>query len=415
MAASQAQTPIAGTSPEEAAARLLQAQAVARKAMADATTAEVAADAALAKAALGDPAAGPFKGIVNSGDKAAVAETNILARQALSDMADEIAQKLVEGGGERFLLSSGAPPTFDALGAFEFRRSLVDRMLQDASTTSGELLPDQGPADTDRNRRIAPSRVVGLATAGVALSGVNALLGYARTNTSIGGSVIDVGQRPLLVAVAAKLLQSGKRVWIDGGPAPLSATIAEPLHGKLADLSTAIAYARTIIDHHVRLLDSIAPPVQVSGQPDVSDAHAHERFRHQRAKDVLLEAVGAAEMFLQSFLTGDGAHLEKILQQADTQAFLEDGYWVSLAIDGAFGSSIIKEHLFAGWLGGIPLMISATVTASWACYRGRDLQLEDAGSTYIYSGLQNINRLSSHSERPTNSNHTGLAAKLYNK
>jgi hypothetical protein len=249
------------------AATVAEKLANARKAVADASTAESAASVSGLKAAIGEPAAGPFSGSVEAGDGAASAEINLLARRQLQALASSLATAIarqVAAGAAIWLTAGDGPPDFSHDAAVEDRLALVEGAADSARTTSDKTMGHKavghaGAAKTvagDLHPRlfglVGPLAVAGLAlgggaplaAAGLVLGGVTSLLGYLKTDYKLGGAALTLGDRVLMIPLAQALQSGGRRVWLAASPPAPSPEDRAALRRRLSALSDEVALLR---------------------------------------------------------------------------------------------------------------------------------------------------------------------------
>lgn len=359
------------------AATVSQTEANARKANAEASDAEQTAALNRVKSALGEPAAGAFSGDVQLADGAALAEPNFLARAALATVATAITKGVAKAIGERktvYLTTSDGPPDLAHDSALASRIALVEDACRTATQLSDTALGGGERA------MFAP-----LATAGLVVSGVSALLGYFKTDFKIGSDEVKVSDRDLLVLVGTELAGQQLSVLVDGFPPSPGKKIVDAVQTQLLDLSTEVTDLRGRVAQHAAAIASIyqaaaapASPADqqgdqtgTAGQKQDAAADARARAAHEQAG----AACTAATMLYDTFVTsldadaGGISFLERALRERRLRERLGDKAAVlSLKVDGNWATHIVRKNFLSGLFGKLPIRISATVGASWAAY-----------------------------------------------
>lgn len=363
-------------------ATVQEAEAKARKATVEASDAEAASSLNKLKAALGEPAPGPFSGDVTLADGAALSEANALARTELVSLAADIAGKVATTIGERtvvYLTAADGPPDLSHDSALTLRMALVANTADEARRLSDDALNDSVDA---RSLTFAP-----IAAAGLVLSGVSALLGYFKTDFKIGGEQVTVSDRDLAILIGSALVANSATVLIDGFPPAPGQELADAVQSSLSNLSTKVTTLRgriAVHDAQLAALDQAAatPPTGAGAengdqsQNQQSDSSQQTDTGPARAANEQAKAACAAAITLYDALitsleadAGGISFLERALRERRLRATLGDkAALVSLKIDGGWATHIVRKNILSGLFGNLPVRVSATVGASWAAY-----------------------------------------------
>lgn len=368
-------------------AKVAKAQAEARSAVASAETTEAAARTATAKALIGDIPPAPYTGSVTTTEAAALAEHNKLAREALLDLADGIAEDVVERVGDNvFVTADDVGPSRAAAENFSLNSGLVRQALERAIKLSGQL-DGSVTGDDDASDSLAAAAVIPLV-----LSGLNSFFSYARSDHTLSGRELQPGERTLVTAVAHGLLNAGKRVRLDGPPAPVAEAELEKLTDELAQLSSDASEARALAAHHASRIKDLSPKeAPPAAQASVADAASdvtdpdptNQRPLHERALGSLNAAVKLYDELEASLLAAvDGrSGIARVAAARTLASFLdvEGGAILVVKLDGVFGSTLSTKNLLTTVMGEIPYKLSVQAQASWRCFDAKTSDLIVAG------------------------------------
>ena len=386
-----------------AQATLVKLQAEARKASAEAGTAEVAARGGALKAAIGEVAASGLSGSVTTSDGAGLAEGNAQAIAALGTVGKRIAEKIAAVDAARILLVLGtAAPSTAAATAFDFEERLVARTLDDALAATAVPSHAVEHRVTFGEDRMTLIEGVGaaaglgaaalggpvLTTVGLGLSGLNAVLGYARTDVTLGGREVKPHDRALLAAIAAGLVAPGRRVRLDGAASPVDHATITRLTARIEKLAASAAEVRArAADYAAKIARGSAKPTPPGddaasgGKPPAAHHPDPNVPLYQRALAVLDAALATFDAFYASLLHDDGTgpFVVRIAQAIELDHFVRGGAVALGSLDGAWSSTLSKKNLLTGLLGRVPYEVNAFVTASWQLIDGGTAEVVAAG------------------------------------
>jgi hypothetical protein len=387
------------------AATVMQSRAAARKAEADASAAETTAATARLKAAFGDAPAAPYSGAVKMEDGAGLAEINALARSSLAKLADRIVADLaehLETASSVFVSANDTFPVFANHHALELRLKLIETIARAAEAAR---LPRRGaPEAPPRGAALVEAEMLApeiagltaaslagsvaaspIAAAGLALSGAGALLSYFKSDFSIGGSAISVADRALILCVAQRLRNyRAATVVIDGFLPLASASRLEAFYDRFDKLAKSVAALREqAAERHAPPAESGAASAAKPSADAAKEKHAPRGADEGGSKPVDSPArdgvLSARESAISLFdaLTADvcaDAGGMPLFERATREATLLDllgnsAMFLSLKMDGAWGTHFSRTNLFTGFFNYVPVKISATTAASWAAVR----------------------------------------------
>ena len=369
-------------------ANLVKLQAEARKASADASTAEVAARSGALKAAIGEIAGSGIAGSVTASETAGIAESNALVSGALGTVAAAIAAKLAATPHRRFLLVLGtAPPSVTAAGAFELQLQLVAKSLTDAlAATEPDADRDEAPSSRAAGQRSLTGDLLtsSLFTApGLVLSGLNAVLSYARTDVTLGGREVKPHDRALLSGVAGALVAADKEVRLDGPSGAVRHATISHLVRRIEPLASSAA---TVRQRAAGFAAKIADATKSTATTAEDKPGAHrpdpELPLYQRALATLDAALATFDGFYASLLHDDGTGplVLRIAEALEVDELVRTSAVVLLAFDGAWSSTLSKKNILSSLFGCVPFEVNAYVTASWQLLDGATGAVLGAGT-----------------------------------
>ncbi|QOT74450.1 hypothetical protein H5V43_21425 (plasmid) [Sphingobium fuliginis] len=337
--------------------------AAARRAVAEADSAELDAATKALKARIGEATAGPYKGAVDIGTDAGVAEINHLARKSLDTLAGKLSAQIRTAIGSTpvtvLLTSAESLALFQHADALNARCSLVENAVSGALKVSNEALQRAAPSAGNRRAGLAAP----IAAAALILGGVDALLGFARTDYKVGGRALAPSDRSLLLAVASTLRGNGLKVLVDGFSPPAADTERTALAARLAKLAADAATLRARSAYHTGAVARIDEGLEAAKQasagdkgeqdtpPDDLDADPlGDRAAHEAA---LGAANGAVALFdtLAAAIQADAGGVP-LLERAAAEETLRKalgatGRIVTVKLDGAWGTHVSKQNILS--------------------------------------------------------------------
>jgi hypothetical protein len=187
-----------------AAANAAKSVSDSEKAAADAEKAKTDAQTAAFKAQFGDIPSSGYSGSVDLKDKAGSTESALLAARAINLAADAILLrekvKTAVQGREVWVFALGDLPSFQSLLLFRSYIGTVRTTFKNANDDATSRLNRDNERDTAFGVRATP-----LVAAGLGLDAINKLLGFFRTDYSIGGVDLSYDDTVLVHSIAGKL------------------------------------------------------------------------------------------------------------------------------------------------------------------------------------------------------------------
>lgn len=298
----------------------------------------------------GSVTGGSFAGAVEMKNTAGAAEANLLASQAIRSAAARIAVqiKTPTTGKLIFLFSVKDFPNFQRLTAFRFRKELVKQAYKTAKVSGGgeeavEALP---------------------ALASGALDTLSKILGFFKSDFTVGGIELKADESQLIFALAGSLPDREVHLPAIYNPSA-QAKAVNRMTGALADL----AALRTNANNEIKTLSDAIEQLEKESDGQKKEATAKARLE-------LLKGVAALhDAFLTSLTTPDSNGILPISLLAQEfaidDALQAEATVLLVKLENAAGGYFIKKNLFTG-LGAMPLYHMGGSTASYVLLSGKE-------------------------------------------
>jgi predicted nuclease with TOPRIM domain len=320
----------------------------AQKALADAQS-----QAALAKY-IGDVKAGPYSGSVDMKDKAGTEEAQLLAARAVKEAGIKIASAVGQKSTKFYIFAVKDFPNFQRLTSFRFRKELLKQAFDAAGIRKPAGVVEEA---------VTPAMV----SAG--LDAFNKILGFFKTDYTIGGIETKLDESLLLFSVAGKLSTAGVEVHLPAfyEPAVQKSTI-ETLTKELAELIDLRRRAETEVKSLQGEIDQLqkqaADPQNAANKDALLKTVSELKPRLDRVNGVIA-LFDSFSAFLTTPDTNGAVPLTSIaleLAVDDALKSTEAGVLL-LRLENTGGGYLLKKNLLTG-LGKMPLyhMGGATVT-----------------------------------------------------
>ena len=342
------------------------------------------------KALFGDVPSSGIQGSVETKDRAGVTEAALLAGRAVGLAAQQIAADLTSSdfptcGTVLLLFAAADAPSFNGLLNFRAQQALLRQALADATRISIES-HQRAPMPTVE---VVPSA----AAVGMGLDAASRLLGFFRSDFSIGGVQLTVDDSMLVHALAGN--PTLRQKYVVRLPAQYNPqALANPADGILQDL-IALAALRAgngdAIDRHERaqahfLTASAAASAQI----------------HQAALAALKGANALYDAFFTGLTTADdkgSVPLSAIAREEAVARDLDSGAALLVVkLQTAGGAHYTRKSLwtFFGWM---PFYNMGGVVASYVLLSGREGDTLRSGVVPIHGGFFRSSRIQRAVER----------------
>jgi hypothetical protein len=308
----------------------------------------------------GDVKAGPYSGSVDVKDKAGTVEASLLAAYAARECAEKIADTVQEKseGKNVFIFKASDAPGFQKLMNFRFRRDLVQKSFD----TAGVRHPASGQPDV---MRVA----VTAATVAAGLGAVSNLLGFFKTDSTVGGVEVKLDEALVVHTVAGAVrrkLQSGA-VHVPSlySPKPIQDAMDE----LVAEITTLVEL-RKLADTEVEKLAAVGAD---AGKARVEQLNA---------------AIEVHDSFITWLTTANANGITPLTAVASEYAIwssLEDSTVLLVRLETSGGGYLVKKNLLTG-LGAMPLFHMGGAAVSYILFDGASGDVLAGDVVPVYGG-----------------------------
>ena len=388
---------------EDLASQITKANAT--KALADAQKATADARLAALRAQIGEVPESGYSGEVAVGKNAGETEAALLAAKAVDRAAQEIANRMPEGGnvnGEKqklLLYAAVHTPDFRAYLAFNTQLSVVEYVLNNAIFTSDKTFQDH-PKTEPMKGRIVPR----LSAVGLSLNAVNKILGFFRTDYSINPSTVTFEDSLLVHALAKKTARRGYDVLLPSifNSAVHSATLSDVIN-KITKLVIEQQSAIMKSKSHRETANSFNEQSAKDGvSDDLKESYDNKAKAHTEASESLDSAAAVYDAFFSRLTTiSDGkTPLSDVLLEAELVRFLkEDARLLIVKIEKVGGAHYTKKNI-GTLFGAMPLYHMGGAVVSFVLLRGSDGRVERSGVVPVHGGFMKANQIRAYLESP---------------
>lgn len=343
----------------------------AQKALADSV-----AQATLARY-IGDVKAGPYSGSVDMQGTAGTEEAALLANSAVREAAVRVASELPElKQSHVYVFAAREFPSFQRLLAFRFRKELIKL----AFTAAGV----QPPA-------VAQGKAVSPALVSAGLDAFSKILGFFKTDYTVGGADVKVDEAVLLYSVAGELRTKAAEVHLPlvYEPGAQSASV-KAVTIELAELVDLRSQASTLAGG---LRNQIATIEKDAAEEKIADRKAAILATGTASKlelDQLNGVIALYDSFASALTTPDAngsLPLALVAQELTVDSVLKAGAVVLLLrLENSGGGYLLKKNLWTG-LGSMPLFHMGGATVSYLALEGADGKVIAGNVVPVYGGF----------------------------
>jgi hypothetical protein len=378
------------------------AAAKAEKDLVEAQKALSDAELAAFKASLGEVPQPPHSGSVDLKDKGSELPVSLLAAQAIKKAAIQIANKLndIKKKGTLLVLASSEIPTFQNLVTYKAQLAMADNALQTALDESFKL-------GLGTRKEAVPI----LGAAGFTLDAINKLLGFFRTDYTVGGVEVALDDSMLVLETASRLCgpNTGWGVKLPAVYNPKAILDSgKKIIKNLTDLSIKKIQALSRMKLHedyIAELNNEAKKVKDQAEKDKIERENEPLInRHKEVGEKLKQAAAIYDLLFSKITAFDEkANLVPLSAIAREYAFFEalsqldeagnpTAYLLILHIHKGGGGYLIKNNLWT-FFGGMPLYYLGGTVVSYALLQGPDGSLCKSGLIPIYGGYTKANKM----------------------
>ena len=328
-----------------------------------------AEQAAIVAKYIGTVTAGTYTGKVDMKDKAGEIEASLLAMKARREAAEKIAADLKDElatASRIYVFDAAKPPSFDRLMNYRFRRQLIEAAFQAALTEKPEPPDPSDTPDLDGKPVLGAGLTLGTISAG--LGAVSSILGYFKTNTTVGGADVKLENALALQLLAGTLArQSSREVHVPSLYTPKANE--EALAALTAELDALVASR-----------SEAAAALEALGDG------AEKKPEGQR----LQSAIDLYDTFLTHLTTTDANGTAPIVAIATQQAMWEGmggGLVVLVRTEGSGGGYMTKEGIGTGIVGE-PLTYMGGAALSYIVFKGLSGEVLAADVAPVYKSVR---------------------------
>jgi hypothetical protein len=323
------------------------------------------------------PAAGPYSGSVTIKDKAGVEEAALLSVRAMQEAASAIVETvagLSKDQNRILVLSPQDVPNGVRLAAFRFELSVLSDRLESASNLVPASVSPTAVTTKAVEGAIA-SRLGDLTPKLVStqLGALNELLGYFKSNYTVGSIETTIEDSLLVKTVVGALLRKGRRALLPG--------LLHRAGDAAASLQDEIGPLFALRDAASQRAISLS-----AGTDAISKAEVQAITAAVTAFDTYVTSLSTAGQNGASPLAGiiDDLTFEKASGAADLVLLVH--------VENCGGSFYDKTGLFAG-IFSMPLYFAGGTTISYAVTSGSEGELLAAGAVPTYGGFVKADKL----------------------
>lgn len=381
--------------PTTEAIEIKVAAAEAATALSVAQKAEAEAAAAAFKAQVGEVPNSGYSGDVTLEVKAGTTEVALLAAKAVITAAQSIEEKIPpEADGKTILLYSLAEvPDFQALVAYRAQITLLDREFNDAKATSDEA---EGIAPTDRAER---ETVPLAAAAGLALNAVNKLLGFFRTDYTVGGVDVSLEDSLLIHALAGLIAEPAKnrkaRLPAVFNPGALSDSGTGILK-EITDLSRRKLNGEETAKRHEQASAEFRELAEQETDDEEKVALLKKAEAHTKAADVWKTAIGFYDGFFSKLNAADDqgtVPFTNVISENEVFAALTGGDLLLIVrIQKSGGAYYTKKNMWT-FFGGMPFYFMGGTVVSFVLLDGTAGTVVSSGVVPVDGGFVKAGKL----------------------
>jgi len=330
---------------------------------------------------IGTVKAGPYQGNVEMKEKAGAVESKLLAAHAIKIAARRIATAVKEKSKKKvFIFEAENYPDFQGLHSFRFRMQLIKIGFEAAKISI--------PAEEILEGVPVPAAV----SAG--LEALSNILGYLKTDYTVGGIDITLDNSLLIFAVAGALAKN-QEVQVNIPSIHNSVTTDKALTAFTEKFSQFEKMRKLAAEKAERLKDEIA-----GLKSDAADKEGDEKVKLLAQVDEkkatltpLTDVIKSYDTFLSSLVTEDDDGnllltalvqefaIEKALKDAGT-----DGAVLLLRLENSGGGYLLKKNLWTG-LGAMPLYHMGGATIAYLLIDGSNGKVIDGSVLPVHGGF----------------------------
>jgi hypothetical protein len=359
------------------------------KALADAqkVLAEAQTQAAIAKY-IGDVKAGPYTGSVEMREKAGTEEALLLAARAVKKSAAKVAEAVkTTDVAKLYIFSAKEFPSFQRLLTFRFRKETIKQ----AFAAAGIAEPVEA--------------VEGIAAPALVAAGLDAfskLLGFFKSDYTVGGIDVKLDESLLLFSVAGALREKEVHLPTIFEPTALDSTISD-LVVELADLQKLQMLTANAVNQTKEAIAKLEREAADPQNAATREALLKEAAALKPRVEQLNGVIALYDSFVSSLTTADAngiLPLVAVAQEFAIDTALKAGAAVLLLrLENSGGGFLLKKNLWTG-LGSMPLFHMGGATVTYLLLSGDKGKVLAGDVIPFYGGFIRTDKLSEELNKP---------------
>lgn len=374
-----------------AAANAAKSLADAEKAAADSKKAQADASLATLKAQIGDVPTSGFTGDVTLKEKAGVIEAALLSAKAVNDVSSKISEMIGTQTlkGKNVLLYSGSEvPNFQALLSFRAQLAIVQNALRNAQTVSSDAAI-QAPAVITKAEALPY-----VAAAGLALDAMNKVIGYFRTDYTVGGIEVAVEDSMLVNSLASSLIAKNGAAKVRlpalyNAPA-VSSSFDKGIGKQLTDMAMLKGTLQIQTNQHEKVSAEYTEKAGKEPDPTKKAKLLDQANLRKEAADSLKGAINAYDAFYAKLGTADDKGTlpltSVIREEVVVDALKENDLLLLVKVHKSGGAYYTKKNLWT-FLGGMPFYHMGGVIGSFVLVGGKEGEVLASGVIPVHGGF----------------------------
>ena len=368
------------------------------KAEADASKAKTDADLAAFKARFEVPTS-PYKGDMSLKENAGKTEALLLAAQAVRSAAAAIAESIKGRAKEVMLIASADVPTFDNQMRFRVELGIIWKAFADTDRASNDAREAETKAAEFGTRQVQQmpgpqlEAVPPVAAAGLTLEAADKLLGFFKTDYTVGGIDVTLEDATLINELAGRLTRADIAVYlpkifnaIDSLQASADQVIDEL--ERLVARRTEVAAAAA---EHERL--TTAWINRAANEADEQKKHAMTAAAeaHNKATSASRKATALYDSWFDKLSSTDDktavAPIVAVIKERTMMNALKSGRSLLVVkLHASGGSYYTKKNIWTVF-GGMPFFHMGGTVASFALISGNNGTVSAAGTVPVHGGF----------------------------
>lgn len=342
---------------------------------------------------IGTVKAGSFSGAVTKEADTGKAEAALLAADALRIAATRIAARIPEDSKRIEVFAAAEFPDFQRLAGFRFQRELVRQAYGQVGIQPATV----GPG-------VTASAVAAPAAISAGLEALSKILGFFKTDYTVGGVAVTMTESALVNAVAGELATKKVQVRVPRLFVPTARDGAvRGLVGLLMELQGLRVQATEAVEAKGEEAQRLED--QAKALPDGAAKEAKQKAAAAlRSEVAAIEGViKMHEAFVASLTVPDGKTgalpaAALAFELAFEEALKNQADILLLRLESAGGGYLIKKNLWTG-LGSIPLYHMGGATVSFLLLAGAEGTVKGGGVVPVHGGFIRAGRMQQHLDR----------------